>query len=799
MKNTPKSIGLEDASFSISESRVALLKEKAGKKAVIGQPRALQALRMGTAIRGKGYNIFVTGRAGTGRHTAITGIVKEYTAAETSRRDIVYVYNFQQPDKPKVLYFGPGKAAEFKKKIHQLVENLKMTIKSRLDSVSFKEQRDEIVDIIERQENGQLSKFESVLSKEGFQIIYVQEEEGRATDITPVFNGEPVTFEQLQTLVRTGDVSEEEWKNYREKYYKYMDEMKKIFTELRGARAAMAEELEALRIETARPAITAEIEIVRRQFTDDAVLSYLAELEEDLTENLYLFLLDGELTDELGNPKLIRYGVNVIEDCSATEETFPVIFENHPSYTNLFGNIDVRTESGGESRTSFMMIQAGSIVKASGGFLVMNAGDLLREPDSWYHLKRALQSGKVEIQHRQGAYMWAGSLLKPEAIDIDVKVILLGEEGMYDALYVQDPDFKKLFKMHAEFSDVMERTEDAVVQYITFIETLAREQGLRQPDSSGTAAVIEYGVRLAEDKNKLSTRFSRITDCILEADYQAGKAGKSCIDRESVLEAMRVKEYLSGSIEEQIDEMISRGDVLVSLGGKENGRVNGLAMYDRGYYAFGRPAVISARVSPGERGVVNIEREAGLSGEIHNKGILILEGFLRSTYAEAIPLSVHASICFEQSYGEIDGDSASSTEIYALLSALSGAALRQDIAVTGSVNQMGQIQPVGGITEKVEGFYRICRKLGLSGSQGVIIPKQNVRNLVLSADVCAAVGEGSFGIYPVETIDDGIEILTGMEAGVKTRGSFPEGTVNRLVEDRLKEMAEQVRKYHHFS
>lgn len=797
MDNKHRIITVEEASFRMTESKVTELKRKRGERTIIGQQRALKALQMGTAIRGKGYNVFVTGASGTGRHTAIDAVLRNYQHKNDACRDIAYVYNFKQPENPKVLYFDPGRAEKFKKDLHQLVENLKLAVKTRLESGLYKEQRDELVSVIEQQENKRLTDFESLLSTEGFQIIYVQEGEGQATDIAPVYKGKPVGFEQLHSYVGSGDLSKDDWNRYREKYYEYMDEMKKIFSELREDRAAMQEELEALQIETARPAIETEIEHLRDKYTGDDIGRYLDELEEDLVRNLYLFLVEKQLTDDLGNPRFIRYGANVVKDCYV-DGTFPVMYENHPSYTNLFGNIDVRTERGGEGRTNFMMIKAGSMVKASGGFIIMNAVDLLQESDSWYHLKRTLQSGKVEIQHQYGPLTGAGTLVKPDPIEIDVKIILLGKEGLYDVLYNQDPDFKKLFKLHAEFSDVMERNEEGIIQYLGFIQDCIEKEHLRSMDPSGMAAVIEYGVRLAEDKNKLSICFSRITDCIREADYWAGADSKSIVDRASVMTALRERAYLSNRTEEIIGEMIEKGDFLFSFSGREIGRVNGLAIYDRGYYAFSRPAVISARVSPGERGVVNIEREAGLSGEIHNKGILILEGFLRSTYADKIPLSVHASICFEQSYGEIDGDSASSTEVYALLSALSGVSLRQDIAVTGSVNQMGRIQPVGGITEKVEGFYRICRKLKLTGTQGVIIPKQNVRNLVLSEEIRGAIENGSFAVYPIATINDGVEILTGMDAGEKVDGCFQAGTFNRLVEERLEVMAEQVRKFHHF-
>ncbi len=782
----------DEATYRVNENDIedADTGETQGEMPVIGQPRALQALRMGTTIQGKGYNVFVTGTAGTGRHTAINAVLQAFQQEEARRFDMAYVFNFKRTDSPRVLYFSPGEASNFKKDLHKLVENLKLAVKTRLDSSLYKDQRDDIVGVIEQQENKRLSDFEAQLSTEGFQIVYVQEGEGQATDIAPVFNGNLLSFDQLYKHVNAGDLTEEDWNEYREKYYTYMDEMKKIFSELREARTMMEDELQALQVETARPAITTEIDFLRKTYPDKEIAEYLDELEADLTDNLYLFITDKQLKDDAGNPQFIRYGVNVVNDCTF-EKGFPIVFEHHPRYINLFGNIDIRGERGRENRTNFMMIQAGSIVRASGGFLIIHAVDLLREPDSWYHVKRTLQTGKVEIQHQQGIFM------KPEPIEVDVKIILIGNEGMYDALYNQDPDFKKLFKLHAPFSDVMDRTDESIARYVGFIRKRVKEENLRNMDPSGLSACIEYGVRLAKDKEKISTRFSEIADCLRESDYWAGIAGRPTIERDAVERAQKEKAYLSNRPEEMIDEMIFQGNVLVHVAGRVVGRVNGLVMYNRGYYAFSRPAVILARVAPGERGVVNIEREAGLSGEIQNKGIPILEGFIRSTYVENMPLSLHGSICFEQSYGEIDGDSASSTEIYALLSALANVPLRQDLAVTGSFNQMGQIQPVGGITEKVEGFYRVCRALGVSNAQGVIIPRQNVRNLVLSNEVCEAIASGSFNVYPIETIDDGIELLTGMEAGKKQTDGFEENTFNRLVEERLTEIAEQVRKFHH--
>lgn len=775
-----------EAAFRARPEEISAFLDGKPVNEIIGQPRAVRALRMGAEIRGSGFNVFVTGGSGTGRRTAIKMTLDGLERERSDLRDICYVYNFKQPNRPRVLYFNAGRGSEFKKELHHLVENLKSEVKNLLDNSTFKNRRDEIVSIVEREESRRLQAFESVLAKDGLQIIQVQEGESQAADIAPVIEGSPVPFAEFQHMVAAGQVEEQAADELREKYYRYMDELKAVFSELQDSRAMLEEELQSLQLETVRPSIIEAVAALRKSFAGEGVDEYLESLEADLIENLYLFVFDTQFSDEAGNPRLVRYGVNVLEDRSGSA-VFPRIYENHPSYVNLFGNIDIVTQSNGERRTNFMMIRSGSLVHASGGFLIVNAEDLLQEEASWYHLKRTLQSGVVELQQQQVNGPWAGPLLKPEPIEIDVKVIIVGSEGMYDALYRQDPDFKKYFKLHAEFTGRMERTVEGMTQYVAFIKKLIADEGLHDADVSGICAVIEAGVRLAEDKTKLSTRFSKITDLVREADYWASQLDKECIDRESVVRALHEADYIAGSVEDEMDELIVNGDVLLSVDGEAVGRVNGLAVFDRGYHRFGKPSVISVRVSPGRQGLVNIEREAGLSGEIHNKGILILEGYLRGAYAGSFPLSVHASICFEQSYHPVDGDSASSTEIYALLSAVGNIPLRQDIAVTGSINQTGQIQPVGGITEKVEGFFRVCKKVGLTGTQGVIIPRQNVRNLMLCDEVLAAIEDGSFSVYPVSHVEAGMDILTGMD---ETRR-------REVIEQRLREMAEQVREYSH--
>jgi predicted ATP-dependent protease len=514
----------------------------------------------------------------------------------------------------------------------------------------------------------------------------------------------------------------------------------------------------------------------------------------DLFEHIDWFREDDEEKGDREPPPMWRYDINIVVEHGSSAHV-PIVFESHPDYQKLFGSQESSGDATGERVSTFMQLRAGSLLQAAGGFLILRAEDILSEEDAWNSLKRALQDGRTEIRPAPSPFS-QGASLKPEPIEISLKVIIMGSEHIYDALYNLDEEFQKLFKVPAEFDSVMLRNDSSTREYVGFMRMICRDEALRQLDYEGIAAIVEYGVRLSEFRDRLSTQFSKIADLIREADYWAAREHRGAISRQDVERALVERKYLYDLPEEKIDEQILSGELLISVHERAVGRINGLAVIDRGYYSFGRPILITARVSPGSDGIINIERESGLSGEIHDKGVYILEGFLQSTYARSFPLSVNASVAFEQSYVEVDGDSASSTEIYVILSAIADIPLRQDIAVTGSVNQMGQIQPVGGISEKVEGFYEICRKMGLTGSQGVIIPRQNLPNLILTPEVQQAVADGTFHIYTIETIDEGLEILTGMNAGKRAaKGAFSAGSVNARVEKRLREMARQVKEH----
>lgn len=789
-------LSVNELTLRIGDEEVESFRAFADSPDIIGQPRAIRALKMGTEMKARGYNIFVTGLSGTGRKSAIRKILDAYKAPRgRDLEDVVYVYNFSDPDYPEALYLPKGSGRQFKQDVHDLIEELKSFINGRLESDLFKTKRDELVAMVEQQENHTISELEVRLQKAGFQIIQIQERDQEATDLKPIVDGEVQEFDQLQAKVARGEWSEERWKKLREEYYHCMDELKSTFEHLRDGRFALDNELEELKLELVRPGIAEAADRLRSSYPSVPVGDYLDRLALDISDHIFLFLKDRNDDEEKAVPALIRYGVNVLVDNSRIE-TVPVIFENHPTYSNLFGTIESRIDLAGEGGTTFMMIKAGSLIRARGGFIILNAHDLLREEGVWDHLKRALQTGEVEIQNPEGGFSLQHTVLKPKAIAIDAKVILTGTENLYDVLYSQDMDFAKHFKISAEFDSVMERTAENCGRYTGFAEMICREEHLLPLAPGGMAAVIEHGIQLAEQRDRLSTRFSLIADLIREADYWSGQAGKRQIDRESVARTLAERQFLWNLPEEKMTEMIVSGEMLLQLEGSAVGRVNGLAVHDRGYYAFGMPTVISARVAPGNEGIINIEREVGLSGEIHDKWVLIIEGFLRHSYAREFPLSIYASICFEQSYSEIDGDSASSTEVYALLSAIGEIPLRQDIAVTGSVNQLGQLQPVGGISEKIEGFYNICLQEGLTGRHGVIVPGINKNNLILPERVCQAVEAGTFHIWTVDTVEEGMEILTGMEAGVRNRkGVYPPDSINGKIERRLKEMADLVKNY----
>jgi lon-related putative ATP-dependent protease len=769
---------------------------------VIGQERAQEAIRLGLNIHSVGYNIFVTGLTGTGRFTTIKCILEELNIQGKIPNDFCYVNNFKNPDMPHMLSLPPGQGNAFKKEMETLIETLKKKIPLMFENETYLNKKKEVVEKFRNKQAEMFREFEKKVNKEGFALVQVQMGPYSRPGIFPLVEGNPVNIEQLESMVEENKFSKEELEKLKEKQVQLINELEDIFKETRKAEKEIKEELTSLDNEVISPAVKDSISDIKEKFNYEKVHQYLDEVQEDILTNLGRFREKEETPPSI--PGLVlpqpvdsfsEYQVNVLVDNSETKGA-PIIVETTPNYRNLFGTIERVVERSGIWKTDFLHIKAGSFLGANGGYLIFNALDALMEPWVWPALKRTLKNQIIEIQTYDPFYFFSTSALKPEPIECNTKVILIGDAQIYYLLYSLDDDFKKIFKIKADFDSVMNKDNDKIQQYASFIRKICDEDKLRPFDKMGIAAVVEHGVRITGRQKKLSTRFHLIADLLREANYWAEKDGSDVVTEKHVDKAIDKRNYRVNLIEEKIQEMIDDGTILIDSDGKVVGQVNGLSVYNLGDYMFGKPSRITAKTSLGKAGIINIEREAEMSGPIHNKGVYILTGYLRGKYAQDKPITMSASLCFEQSYSGIEGDSASSTEIYALLSSISGLPLRQDIAVTGSVNQKGEVQPIGGVNEKIEGFFDVCKAKGLTSKQGVMIPHLNVDDLMLRKDVVEAVKERKFHIYPVKTIDQGIEILTGVEAGEKLEnGLFKEETVNGLVDKKLRELGSKIKEF----
>jgi len=766
---------------------------------IIGQDRAVKAIKLGLDIKCVGYNIFVAGFVGTGRMTAIKHLLEKLEKPGNIPDDVCYVNNFKDPDVPRVISLPAGQGKLFRKDMEDLILSLKKNIPSMFEREAYKEKRKEFIKESEEGQKAILAEFEKQVKKEGFALVQIQMGPFVKPDIQPVIDHKPVSLAKLEKQVKDGNFPQEKFNELQTKYEALASLMEDVFREGKEIIKELEKALEALDREMIVPLIKDMIKDTKAKYENERLQAYLDEVEESLINNLDRFKPTKDKSSEMAFPGLPfikpedefwEYWVNVVVDNSETK-TIPIIVEANPTYKNLFGTIERVPERSGIWRTDFTKIKAGSYLKANGGYLVVNALDLLIEPGSWQALKRSLKYGQVEIGAYDPLYILGASAMKPEPIETKVDVVMIGSSYLYHLLYNLDEDFKKIFKVKADFDSVMPKDEQNIYQYACFIRKICDEDKLLPFDKSGVGGVVEFGVRVAGTQKKLSTRFTIIADLIREASYWATNADSKVVKLEHVEKA--IEEWIArvSLVEDKIQEMIEDGTIMIDSKGAVTGQINGLSVYDLGEYAFGKPTRITARTSMGRAGVINIEREADLSGRTHNKGVLILGGYLRGKYAQDKPLTVSASICFEQSYSGVEGDSASSTEVYAILSSLSRTLLRQDIAVTGSINQKGEIQPIGGVNEKIEGFYQVCKAFGLTGTQGVMIPHQNVKDLMLKNEVVEAVKQGKFRIYPVKTIDQGIEILTGVKAGErKEDGTFEEGSVNYLVDKQLRQYAE---------
>lgn len=762
---------------------------------VIGQSRAIESMQTGLNVDSAGYNIFIAGAAGTGRVEAVKTLIKEYGKVKPALQDICYVNNFKNEDCPRILVFTAGDGIRFKKDMAYLINSLRKVVPKVFMSEDYKDRQSRIIREFENRQKELIRGFEERLTNAGFVMVQIQSGLGSRNEIQPLIDNEPSSMETLEELANDGKFSlsrldelRRNWDSLRREFDVTSIESKKLTTK-------MEEALDKLDYSMVSPLISDKINLLKKRFPFEKAGQYFEEVQEALLGELDRFREAQPRRGEEEAPPYRKrepfeeFSVNLILDNSASE-IVPVVIEKSPSFKNLFGSLERVVDRFGYWRTDFTRITAGSILEAAGGYLVINAMDVVSEPGVWMHLKRTLRNGEFEITGFDPLYMMAGSGIKPEPIPIKVKVILIGEPRIYRLLWQLDEDFKKIFKIKAEFDSEIKCDKMHLRSYFEFIKKIIDKEKLPPFDVSGLQAVAEYGMRLSGRRGRLTTRFSLIADIIRESSNCASGRKSKKVKRVDVHKAINLKRSRVNLVEDKIQEMYDDNTLMVSTKGKEVGQINGLSVYSLDEYSFGRPTRITASTSMGRAGVINIERESDLSGPIHNKGILVLSGFLRKMFAQDKPLQMSASISFEQSYSGVDGDSASSTEIYVILSALTGIPINQSIAVTGSVNQHGEIQPIGGVNQKIEGFYDVCKSRSLTGSQGVIIPHQNVRDLLLRPDVIDAVDKGKFHIYPVRTIIEGIEILTGVPGGKRLKnGKFTKDSIFAIADEKLLSMS----------
>lgn len=759
----------------------------------IGQEKALRSLDFGLGMDSAGFNIFAIGESGTGKMSTVMYMLKEKAAGEEPPPDWCYVYNFKDPDSSIALSFGPGMGVVFQKELHDMIQILKIEIPKAFESKEYETQKNKIVDEFQQKQSEYLSRLDAEAKERGFTVR-------RGTTgvlIVPVKeNGDMMGKEEFDAL------DEKTRKKLEETGRLFQEKLNDVVRILREAEKIVREMMMRLDRMVALDIVGPMIDTIQKKYAQqEKVVKYLGDVMEEILTHLEDFKPAEEQPAALPFLKLpktensfAKYSVNVIVNNGGIKGA-PVVYESNPTYLNLFGRMEYKVQYG-MATTDFTMIKAGSLHKANGGYLVIDAMALLRNPFSYEALKRALKNREIRIEDVLEQYrMISTAALKPEAVPLNIKVILTGNPYLYYMLHAYDEESRELFKVKADFDSRMERTRENMEKYAIYTAQCQREENLLPFDNTAVARLVEMGSRFADHQERLSTKFSDIADLIREAHYWARKDGEETVKAEHVSRAVKEKIFRVNRIEERLREMMLEDTLIVDTSGEKVGQVNGLAVLDTGDYAFGKPSRITAKTYAGRAGVVNLERETKMSGKIHEKAILIVTSYLGSKYAVKRPISLSASIAFEQLYEMVEGDSATCAELYALLSSISGVPLRQCLAVTGSMDQNGDVQPIGGVNQKIEGFYHLCRMRGLDGTHGVIIPKRNAKNLVLSEDVVDAVGRGLFNIYTIDRMEEGLEILTGMKAGQPgENGAYPEGTINSLVEKRLTEIAEAMEK-----
>jgi lon-related putative ATP-dependent protease len=760
---------------------------------ILGQPRAMEAVQFGLGIRREGFNLFLFGSSGTGEYPAVRRMIEEKAAKEPTPPDWCYVNNFERPEEPSVLQLPPGRGIALRDDVKRLLEELRSAIPAVFESENYRARKHVIEEEIKERREKALEDIAKEAGKKDIALLTTP----TGLALAPVRNKEVMGPEEMAQL------SQEEVRKIDEDIAELHKKIEGVMQQVPGWQHEGREKIRQLNEEVTIFAVGHLIEEIRKKYVElPNVSKFLSDMQKDIIENADEFITPPEhpLAALIGTPPphfekgsafFRRYSVNVLVDHSENRGA-PVVYLDHPTYQNLVGQVEYLAHLGAVS-TDFNLIRPGALHDANGGYLILEALKVIAQPYAWDALKRALRSGEIRIESLGQMLSLVSTVsLEPKSIPLQVKVILRGERTIYYLLNLLDPEFNDLFKVGADFEERMDRTADNNVLYARLMATTARQEKLLPFDASAVARVIEHSSRAAGDSEKLLTHQKSLTDLLCESDYWARAGSRKAVAAEDVQRAIDAQIHRRDRVRQRLQESILEGTVLIDTSGERVGQVNGLSVIDLGQFAFGHPSRITARVRMGKGEVIDIEREVELSGPIHSKGVLILASFLNSRYVPDKPLSLSASLVFEQSYGAVEGDSASCAELFALLSAISEVPIRQSLAVTGSVNQHGQVQAIGGVNEKIEGFFEVCKARGLTGEQGVIIPRSNVRHLMLAKEVVDAVKAGKFHVSAIDTIDEGIELLMGMPAGERgPSGAFPEGTLNYKVEARLSEFAQK--------
>ncbi len=751
---------------------------------VIGQPRALSALQLGSEITGSGYNTFVMGQPGSGRTTLSREYLERKASLMAVPDDWCYVNNFSNERRPKAIRLPAGKGSHFRQAISDLITRFASDIPRTFESDEFIQERDRLVAELKKTQETEFLRLQEHVEKHDFVIL-------RTTAgfvLAPAADGKPIPPEELEKL------STDQKKKLSVIEQQLGSEVQATISHLKELEKSAFQMLQELVSRTVQFILAPLIQPPKEAFAEHPqVISYIDAVQADLIANLSQFHPQTQENEQSNAPHTDqrkwrhRYEVNLLVDNSATKGA-PVITENHPTYNNLLGRIEHEVIMGA-SRTDFTLIQAGALHRANGGYLILPIRDLLLNPYAWEGLKRVLRDSEIRMVELANQVGLISTLtLEPEPIPLQVKILLIGSPSLYYLLRANDDDFTKFFKVRAEFGTQMDRTPANERQYGIFIKSVVMENKLLPFDKTAVARIIEHSAELAGDQNKLTTRFGKISDLVREASYWAEKSSSYLVTSSAVEQALQSSIYRSNMVEERIQELIAQGTLLIDVSDSVIGQINALSVYVLGDYEFGRPTRVTAITYPGKGGIVDIERQAKLGGTLHTKGVLILSGYLNSKYGQNLPISLSASLTFEQSYDEVQGDSASAAELIALLSSIAQIPLRQDRAITGSINQHGQIQAIGGVNEKIEGFFAVCKATGFTGEQGVIIPHSNQRNLMLNSEVLTSVKEGNFHIWAIQTLEEAIYLLTGVQPGeLQPDGRYPAGTLNQAVSDRLQQ------------